>query len=266
MSDPSDLVSFLAASRNRVDILEAVSAKPLTRADIQRTTDSTRATLGRSLADLNDRDLVRQDGTYYEATPQGAFLVRDFQSLVESVHTVEHLGPLLEWFPVDDVSFELGRLRDAKITRPSKQDALQPVTRSLNLLHEAAHISMVAGQYAPPALEATWDATVVQEHQALELVLTDAVIQTIVATGDPDRSWFRELVSSERSDVYTTSWTLGYNVGVIDDVVFFALSDDHGAPQALIETEDPAVQEWFATFFRNYVQDATEITVDDLSE
>lgn len=265
MSAPFDKVSFLAASRNRVDILEAVSAKPLTRADIQRATDTTRATLGRILADLLDRDLICREGTYYEATPLGSFLVRAFNSLVETVDAVERFGPLLKWFPVDDITFELGCLRDARITRPSRRDALKPVNRSLSLLNEASEIRLIAAQHAAPAVEAIWEAIVVEERATLELVISEAVVETILS-GDPDRIWFREMVKSEQAEIFRTTRTPGYNVGTLDGIVTFGISDDQGAPQGLIETDEPTVRSWFTDFFRTVKCEATPVSIDGLPD
>lgn len=114
MPDSFETVAFLATSENRVRLLAAVAENSRTRADLQEETGIARATLGRILSDLRDRGWIRQDGTYYEATPEGARPITEFESLLDTVATLDDLGDLVQWFPVKDVSFDLGRLRDAR--------------------------------------------------------------------------------------------------------------------------------------------------------
>lgn len=265
MTDPFETVAFLANSENRVHLLAAVAEKPHTRADLQEETDIARATLGRILADLQDRGWVRQDGNHYEATPEGAYLVTEFESLVDTVAALDELGDLVQWFPIQNVSFDFGRLRHAKVTRPSKQDALKPITRSLELIGSARYVRLVAGQHAPPALKALRDAIVEEERLTLEFIVTEEIVETIFGAS-PDREFFRDLVASDRVELYRTSIPHEFNYVANDDTILFTLSDEHGAPQALVETDDPIIREWFESFFETTRQDATRLTLDDFPE
>ena len=257
MSDGLDAVAFLANSENRVRVLTTLAERPLSRADLQEVTDVTRATLARVLSDLEGRGWVRREDGEYAATPAGRALADAFTHVSETAAALETLGDLARWFPFDDVGFDARHLHGARVVRPTKADAIRPVTRSLELIGEAEHIRILASQHAPPALEAFRE-RVEGGGLRLDLVVTSEVLD-VVRASDRDAEHLRYLLGHDRASVAVTDADMAGNYAANDDTIVLTVADDNGAPQAIIETEAPAVREWFADYFETIRAEATPV-------
>lgn len=263
MEDTLETVVFLANSANRVRVLEVLARTRATRGELAAETGIARSTLGRVLTDLEQRNWVVEDGGEYASTPQGQHLVAAFQELCDTVVVLDELGPLVEWFPTDDVSFDLGRLRDATVVKPDAGDAIRPVTRSLSLIQSAERIRLLAPHYAAPAIDAFWEGAVREERLDLELIVTQQAAEA--ALGDPDSGdrW-RDLAAADRAALYVVDSLPPYNCAANDETIVIALSDDNAAPQALVESTDPEVRAWFDDRFAAVRERAQRLTPDDL--
>lgn len=263
MDEPIDRVAFLANSANRVRVLRTLATGPHTRAELAAETDVARATLGRVLTDLTDRGWIERQRDEYLATPQGAQLVRAVQSLTDTVETLDRLGDQVRWFPFEDVSFGIDELHDATVVRPDETDVFRPLTRSLEHIGQAETVRIVASRHAPPALEALWRATVREGRLSLEMIVSPPVLDAMLGS-ETDGERLREMLASERATVWRAPSLPGYNCVDNDGTIIFALRDDTGAPQALVESDAPAVREWFGAFFERHRAAATRLTGDDL--
>lgn len=264
MADPFDTVRFLANSKNRVRLLEAIAETPRRRAELQGDTGIPRATLGRILSDLQDRGWIRQDGKHYEATPEGAHLVEEFEALLETVAALDELQDLVQWLPTEEIGFDLGHLRNARITRPTSTDSIAPIRRAGSLLQEADEILGLTSVFAPDAPRANYNA--VRNHgQQFEVVFTSAVID-IVTKEAQTRRLMHDLLAAESVTAYQYDDELSYpyNIWIIDGEAVIGISDDEGAPRALIETNDSKVREWVRTTIDGHREHATRLTADDL--
>lgn len=264
MPSPLDHVEFLTRSKNRLRVLEAVATDPLTRQELSETTDVPRATLSRILTDLTAMGWIEQDQTQYRATPHGAYLVREFRSLLNTVDTLTQLKDLVQWLPTNSIDFPIGRLRDARIIRPTSTDSIAPVRYAVAMLTEPDEIRGLTSVFAPSALQASHEA-VVEQKQHFEVVFAEEVID--LATSEPELAdLFRALVSAETATGYCYEGDLPiqHNIWLYDGMAGIGVSDDEGAPRAFIETEDRAVREWVDSTIEAHRQDAVELSSADL--
>lgn len=264
MVEGLETVAFLASSENRVRVLSALTDQPRDRADLREETGTTRATLGRVLGELEDRGLVRRQGSTYEASPAGRALWTAFHPAVETATALDTLGDVATWFPFDDVGFAPRHLHDARVVRPTKTDAIRPINRSLDLIGAADHIRLVASHHAPPALEAFAE-RVETDGLRMDAVMTREALDLIGASENDTRN-LRTVVESPTVTAAVTDVHVPYNVAANDDTIVITVSDDSGAPQAIVESEASAVTEWFDEFFEDHCERATPITVDDLAD
>lgn len=263
MDEPLDRIAFLVNSKNRVRVLQTVATAPQTRAELAAETKVARATLGRILGDLEDRAWLERRRDEYVATPTGAQLAQAVQSVTETVETLDRLDDQVQWFPFEDVSFDLGALHEATIVRADETDTFRPLTRSLEHIRRAERVRLLASQHAPPALEALWRATVVEQRLTLELIVAASVIDRLLES-ETDGERVREMLASERATIYRAPSLPAYNCVDNDGTIIFALRDDDGSPQALVESDAPAVRTWFEGFFERHRAEATRVTGDDL--
>jgi predicted transcriptional regulator len=265
MGEPFETVAFLANSENRVRLLNAIAENPKTRADLHEETSIPRATLGRILSDLEARGWIRQDGTHYEATPESTHLVKAFDTLVDTVAALDELQDLVQWVPTEEVGFDLGRLRDAHITRPNPADSIAPVRRAMTILQEADELLGLTSMFAPDALRANHNA--VRNHgQQIEVVFTPTVIDIVTAEAET-RRLMRELLAAGSVTAYQYNDELAYpyNIWIIDGEAVIGISDDEGAPRAVIETDDSKIREWVRATIDAHREHATALTAEDMS-
>ncbi|MDS0221442.1 helix-turn-helix domain-containing protein [Haloarcula sp. S1AR25-5A] len=265
MDEPLDRVAFLANSPNRIRVLETLATGPHTRAELAAQTDVARATLSRILSEFEDREWIEHPRDRYVATPQGVQLVRAVRSLTETVEALDRLGEQVQWFPIEHVDFDVGELHDATIVRPDATDNVRPLTRSLEHIRQAETVRLVASQHAPPALAALWQATVVDRRLTLDGIVATPVFDAI-RDSETDAQRMREMVATDRVRFFRGSGLPACNCVDNDGTIIFALRDDNGASQALVETESQAVREWFDAFFDRHREAAAPITAADLDE
>lgn len=99
MNTALDEIEFLARSPNRIRVLDALTAEPIERYDIEDATGVSRATLGRILDDFEERGWVTREGRQYETTHVGNYVDREFTGLVERFEPVPALNQVGQWFP-----------------------------------------------------------------------------------------------------------------------------------------------------------------------
>jgi predicted transcriptional regulator len=264
MADGLATVAFLANSENRARVLLTLAEEPRGRAALRAETGTTRATLARVLGELDERGLIRQEAETYALTPAGRALVEAFRPLVRTAAALDTLGDLAAWFPFDDVGFDVRHLHDARVVRPTKADAIRPVNRSLELIDGADRIRVVASQHAPPALAAFREGVDAGRLQ-LDMVVTREVLEAFTRS-ERDTDHLRRLVDSSRASVAVTDAPLDYNAAANDDTIVLTVSDDGGAPQVIIETDAPAVADWFDGFFERHRAAATPVTPADVDD
>ena len=71
MTRQLDEIEFLARSVHRVGVLDVLAEGPRDRDDLRAATGASSPTIGRVLADLEDRRWIERAGATYELTPLG---------------------------------------------------------------------------------------------------------------------------------------------------------------------------------------------------
>lgn len=255
---PLEDVEFLARSANRVRALNALTAAPIERHDLEEITEISRPTLSRILDDFEDRGWVDQDRRYYEATKLGSFTAREFIGLLNRFKALQALTEVSRWFPDGGFGFDLGCLAGAEVVRPHKNDALAPTARIVRRLDAADRVCILSYTVFPAAMEACWRATINRSHR-LEAVFDSGALATV--SGDAtmvDRS--KEMFETGRARIFHYEGDLPYVLFVFnDEVIDLCLGSKDGAPRAVIETNDETVVAWAKAIFDFYRGEARQL-------
>ena len=137
MTTPLDAVDWLTRSEHRVEVLEALAEGQRSRSELQELTGVSRVTSNRMLAELEDRDWIRRDSQDYEITPTGRLVIEDFNRLSDTTATGQKLGDIQQYLPTEEFDFDLRRLGESRVTRPTEADTLAPLSRSATLMRQA---------------------------------------------------------------------------------------------------------------------------------
>lgn len=254
MDSALDEIEFLALSANRVGVLERLAEGPHTRRELAEATGASQPTLGRILRDFEDRRWIDHDGNAYVATATGRLVAEEFTDLRETVETERRLRAVIEWLPAEEMGFDLRRLADARITRPSRTRPGAPVDRVLDLIGDADRVRIVSHAFNEGSLDAIRERTV-EGDGTFEGVFSRAALDA-VARDSGLRDGLRELVASERAEVRLHDGPVPVAVTITDDVVHLLLRDDEGLLRAAVDTDDGAVLSWASETHERYWRDA----------
>lgn len=262
MEDALAEIEFLALSPNRVEVLSLLAAEPRSRNELARATGASQATLGRILGDFEERSWIDRTGGTYAATPTGELIADGFADLLAIVETEAGLRPVVEYLPADALGFDLARLTDATITRPSETRPDAPIQRVVSLLDGAERVRLVSHAFNERSL-ATAAAAVAAGEVTFEGVFSRAAIDAL-AEDSTLREQLRTLLGAENAAVRIVDDGVPVAVTIADDVVHLLLRDDDGVLQASVDTDDAAVRAWADEEFDAYWAAGETLTTADL--
>lgn len=258
-----ELLSFVARSENRAEALLALETGPMSRAALQETTGTPRATLSRILADCRDRDLVDRNGYTFAITPLGRLLAGELRSTFEALEVGMELQGVAQWLPLDELGLDIQDLRDARVTLPTPVEPLAPVHRTADRLTSSDRVRGLCNNVIPELLGALSDA-VVETGLEVDVVVTGDAFDAV--TGDPTASRaVRAMLGSGRLDLAVCREWVPQLAIEADGTVLLEVTDEDGGIHGLVETEHDAVRAWFESAFAEHRGRADRVTPDRLA-
>ena len=245
MSSPLSDLEFLARSENRVAVLTALREGAATRPDLQETLDVERVTLGRVLADFEERSWATDDDGTYRLTVVGEIVADTLAEAVDAVESARALEPLVGLLPLDEVDVEPSRLQGATVTEATAGDPYRPVRRFMELLDGSSSLrgydtTTVAPLYVDDIRENILDG------MATEVVYLPTVAEQLVAD-------YRDAVAAAVDAGHLrlrVDDSLPFGLAVFDDRVGIGVYDDaNGMLSVFVDTADPVVREWAVESF-----------------
>lgn len=255
-----DHAEFLMSSDNRVQALEALAQQPQSRSDLQSLTGVSRVTVGRMLADFEERGWVRRDDHEYEATILGEMMANDAIGLLETAATAETLRDLIEYLPTEEFDFDLDRLADATIVRTSPSDIDAPLRRmgeqirDANELHVLAYATTIEG---PRANVERMNGN----HGPTEIVLSTGATETVQS--DIEMSNYVQGLIEAGANIYRYSDQLPHDIVIADEIVMYYVFDERGNQLGLLETDDGVVRSWAMQTIERYKRTSEQLAAAD---
>jgi len=259
MTTPLDAVDWLTRSAHRVEVLEALAEGQLSRSDLQELTGVSRVTSNRMLAELEDREWIRRDSQDDKITPTGRLVIEDFGRWSDATATGQNLGDIQQYLPTEEFDFDLRRLGESRVTRPTEADTLAPLSRSATLMRQATQ------RFTPLVVNVdrlhTREAGEIEGVEKIEAVFTTEVMETMLA----DSVMREDVISAiDRGfNFYLYEGSPPITFTLFDDTVGFELNDGSGFVPALVESDDPEVLEWAEKTYNRYKRQSTPLNVDD---
>lgn len=265
LDPPLDDVAFVARSNNRVEVLEALAERDLTRRELREATDISQPTVGRILDGFEERSWVSNrgngNGGAYRLTPLGRLLADEFGSLMDTVGTIQTLQEIAPRLPLEEMDFDLRALADARITTPEPTDATAHFRREVEVLARTDRLQFLCNQAQPETVERYRD-WVVEEGGHLEAVITDGAIDAASAHPVMSRH-VRDMLTSGRATIHRYDGDVSFMAGMLDDTATIVPLDDSGVPCAFVESDHDAVREWVTDTFESHREAATPLPADD---
>ena len=99
MTDPVDDIEFIASSKHRVGVLDALAGGRCDRDDLRSITGASSPTMGRVLSAFEERRWIERRGPSYELTPLGEYVAERFAALRNTLETEQRLREVWRWLP-----------------------------------------------------------------------------------------------------------------------------------------------------------------------
>ena len=249
-SDPDTLddVRFLVRSPNRLEVFDAIRTGPRERHELREVTDSSRVTLARILADLEERGWIVREEDGYRTTPAGAVVAGEVSRLFSNVEAAVALDGTLRWLPTDQFDFELSRLGGATVITPTDQDLTRPITWTARRVRESRHVRNVATGISSEVVDAYLEAAAGTDR-SLVTVFHERVFGLVEDDADL-RAKVEEMLDAEAIEVYRYDGERPPVMLTVCDefVVLCGRPDPRSTPDG-VETDDEAVREWAISYF-----------------
>ncbi len=92
-------IEFIASSKHRVGVLEALAEGGHDRRDLESMTGAHSSTIGRVLSDFEERRWIERNGPTYELTPLGEYVADQFADLCDAMEIEGKLRAVWQWLP-----------------------------------------------------------------------------------------------------------------------------------------------------------------------
>lgn len=264
MDSPIDLVSFVMRSESRINVLLTLATQSQTRPELQDETGIPRTTLSRILADFRDHDLAMRDGHQYQTTPLGDLVAAELETLFESIESTRALQTLAGWLPLDELGVDFERLAVAEVTLPTPIDPMSPVKRAATVVEDAEYVRTFCYSVVHAPILAALRG-VADKGQRLEGVIAAGVLE--VVKDDPELAESaQELFESGSVEVYIYDEGIEPQLIIADGRTMFLVTDEEGAIQGLVETDDKAILPWAETMFESLKREADPLDAEAAAE
>lgn len=256
MDSSTEEIEFIARSKHRVGVLDALAGQDCTRDELRTATGASSPTMGRVLGDFEGRRWIERIGSTYELTPLGEFVAGRFADLHDAMATERKLRAVWRWLPREMEGFSVELFADAVVAYPGPGYPYEPVTRVIELVEKSDSMrGLGTTVFKSIANEAVCLA--VLDGMAFEYVYPPEVLAATVA-------WDPDMV--ERAAVQDHCTVLVHDdlpdkercgIGIFDRRVGICCHDaDTRALMAWIDTDAPEAREWALSVFERYRREA----------
>ncbi len=137
MGPPIEKIEFIASSKHRVGVIDALTEEGCDRADLRSVTGAHASSIGRVLGEFEKRRWIERNGPTYELTPLGEFVAERFAALCDAMETEEKLRDVWQWLPREMEGFSVELFADAVVAYPGPGYPYAPVERVIQLVEES---------------------------------------------------------------------------------------------------------------------------------
>lgn len=248
--DDEDVVEVV----KRFPILDALTNRPRTAAQLADRLSFSRSTVHRSTNRLADLGLLRKREDAFELTSFGRVATRSVAECRRDLDTASQLAPFLEAVETE-VSFPVGPLSDASVTPCGRRRPHFAVKRVSDMLADSDSLRMFSGIVSPVYVErccehATDGSSIraVFDRQVVDILFDDYASESKAACREGD---LEVLIHDD----------CPFDLFVFDDRVAMTTHRADGSQAPFVESADPDVYEWAEQLFESYVSQAEFATL-----
>lgn len=264
MESSIDEIEFLARSEHRTGVLEVLAQHQCNRNELCRSTGASSPTMGRILADFEERRWVVRNGPIYELTPLGEFVADKYINFRRAMETERNLRDIVPLLPREMDDFAVDLLANATVSYPGPGYPYEPVDRFIQLIETTDRMRGFGTTVLEAnALEAACRAII--DGMEFEFIYPPDVIETIFDWNPPlvaEASACENCTDLVHDDLPDGDWC---GIAILDDRVCICCTDeDTGMLKAVIDTDSPETLAWGESIYERYRNEAVPLEEDDI--
>lgn len=258
-----EAIQVFANSANSVRVFESLADGVTTSRALAEQTGASRSTVARILDDGESRGWIESEGSQYELTYMGEFMIEEFRTYLRTVEGGQQLGEAMNYLPEPARELDIRHLRDAEVTTPTTDWPGARLNRALEL-YETGDTYRGLTQIAPHVIVETLADLVDRGRLEVEGVIEATFIEDVLK--DPERAapWH---TLADRVWVYDGRIPL--NMHIIDETAVLWLASVDGGEwerYGLLESEHPSVVGWAESLYQEYRNKAEPLDTAVLPE
>jgi predicted transcriptional regulator len=234
---------FLDVMRRRGELLRAIGPEGAAKRALESRLDVSRSTIDRGIRELEAKDLVERTDDGYRQTLTGRIALADYEAFTSRIEGLCEGSELLTKLPAD-ADLSPAMLAGADVVESTRTAPGRPARTLYDVIERADSVRGFSPSVHPQQVE-TFDRRV-EAGMDLELVLTDAVIERILAVyADPEE--VRRDLSQNRVTVFRTDAEFPYSLTLSDvdgRTVAGVMVYVEGGPQGCLVNDSEAAVEW----------------------
>ena len=256
-------IEFLARSAHRAGVLDALADRPRDRDDLRTETGASASTMGRILADFEERRWIERNGPTYELTPLGAFVAERFASLRQAMGIERKLRDVWRWLPREMEGFSVDLFADAVVSYPGPGYPYQPVERVTELIEETSEM-LGFGTTVFKSINNETVCDSVLDGMEYEYIYSPAVLE---ATIDWNPARVAEAAACENCTILLHDGlpdVTRCGIGIFDERIGICCHDgETGMLEAVVDTDAPEAREWALAVYELHRADARSLTDEE---
>lgn len=253
-------VAFLVGSPHRIRILQELFERGTrTRDDLRDCVDASRTTVQRNVQALEERGWITNSSVEYSITPCGALVAAELLDVIETTALATELRDVLRWLPQSEIGFDLHELQDARITVSRPANPYAPANRHAETLAETGRFQGLITSLSLPALNAVHPRVAAEEG---DWTIVAGVEALDTLDSSPEYAdGFEDFRDADCVDLYSYDGSVPFYLGLVGETVQLGLENDEGMPQALIESDSPAVRDWAERTLAEYERESDAVQI-----
>ncbi len=260
MTEAFEDLNFLMASPNRLDVLQAVAARPRDKDELVETVGSSPVTIARIIDDFVERNWIEyRDGTY-STTMFGELIAEDASRLEQSVDIAYRCRPVAQYCRPEEIDFDPRLLEYTTMSVGPEDTAFDHVDRWAELFRRTDEFQGITG-HIPATIMQVFTEEISTGGMDVEGIFPTSLVENIMLDPEKRKAAMEMIDAGARLYQDEHEWDIA--IGIYDgDAMSFVGFDTHGSPRFKIESDHDELVTWAIDRFEGARARSTPIEVE----
>lgn len=243
----------------RTEVLKTLYNEPTDKRTLVDRLDPARATIDRSVRELEQLGLLEYQEGEYKTNPCGTLAIDLFKQFENQMYALAKIQPILQHTPELEGEIDLNWFRDATVINSTSADPYAPANRHADMVKKSDSFQALLPAVGLNQLEAAKEAVI--EKQQKQQVIVGEQVADLLCSKDHYREKMEEMIRTGYIEISISEKEIPCFLGIYDQTVHIGVDDEDGRPCALVETHSNEARSWALEFYHKYKQDSEPFSI-----